>query len=259
MPVHWPRLFSATDHRFQMGLRMGDACSFWSTQDASGKMYAERQHWLDLNSALYRAEIPEGAPALAEARSWIRQWTATCEPDWVVLSEGLCEEPRVLGGEVVFPSSWSMPEKLGLPLSTVHGPVPGLEASLGKAIQTFLSRIQPEAAWERDNWGLSANPELNHHPSRALPGLTKEARLDTTWLRLEHQFLTRLPLSKALLFGIRVSHHRLDEWVADPDFATGLTRSLTTMTESIARYKGLLQARKSLVRELRLHFPPYLV
>lgn len=237
-----------------MGLRVGDAHSFWSTQDASGKVYAERQSWLAGNPALYRAEVAKGTPALDEARTWIRQWTATCEPDWIVLSEGLRDEPRVLGGEVVFPSSWSLPEKLGLPLSAVHGPVPGLEASLGKAIQTFLSRIQPAAAWERDNWGLSADAELNHHPSHDLPGLTKEACLETTWLRLERQFLTRLPVSQALLFGIRVSHHRLDELAANPDLAAGLTRYLESMPEELARYKGLLQARESLVNELRTRF-----
>ncbi|MEN3943388.1 heme-dependent oxidative N-demethylase subunit alpha family protein [Prosthecobacter sp. SYSU 5D2] len=253
MSPDWQRLFPATDHRFQMGLRLGDARSFWSTQDATGKVYSERQSWLDLDSAHYRAEIPDGAPALAEARTWIRQWTATCEPDWIVLSDGLRDEPRVLGGEVVFPSSWSLPEKVGLPLSAVHGPVPGLEASLGKAIQTFLSRIQPEAAWERDNWGLSADAELNHHPSRNLPGLDASARLHTTWLRLERQFLTRLPLSKALLFGIRVSHHRLDELAADPEVAAGLTRALETMEKNIAHYKGLQHAREPLLRELRSH------
>ena len=245
------RLFPATDHRFQMGLRQGDERAFWSTQDASGKVVAERQTWLASDHALYRAEVAEGIPALDEARAWIRQWTDTCEPDWIVLSEGLSDEPRVLGGEVVFPSSWSLPEKLGLPLSAVHGPVPGLEASLGKSIQTFLSRIQPEAAWERDNWGLSADDELNHHPSRHVPALDSSARLDNTWLRLERQFLTRLPLSKALFFGIRVSHHRLDVLAADPEVAAGLTRSLETMPEEVARYKGLVQARETLLGELR--------
>lgn len=247
----WQRLFPAAAYRFQMGLRVGDARTFWSNQDSTGRVHAERQSWLDSAPALYRAQVLEGLPALAEARDWIQQWTSACEPDWVVLSDGLTDEPRVLGGEVVFPSSWSLPEKLGLPLSAVHGPVPGLETALGKSIQTFFSRLAPDASWERDNWGLSADAELNHHPARRLPALDASARLATTWLRLERQFLTRLPLTGCLLFGIRVSHHRLDELVDVPSVAASLTRFLETMSEEVARYKGLILARESLLGELR--------
>ncbi|TDU81102.1 uncharacterized protein DUF3445 [Prosthecobacter fusiformis] len=246
----WQRLFPTVDHRFQMGLRVGDAADFWSVQDVSGEVRQQREKWLAEAPDLYSVQLPEASVAMEEARGWIRQQASQCEPDWVLLSEGVLNEPHVLGGEVVFPSSWSLPEKLGLPLSAVHGPVPGLEAELGKSIQVFLSRIQPDLAWERDNWGLSADAELNHHPSRRLPGLTEAARLDSTWLRLERQFLTRLPVSRALLFGIRVSNHRLDGLVTLPGVVAGLLKSLETMEPTVADYKGLAKSRASLIRDL---------
>ncbi len=251
MSIDWQRLFPLTDHRFQMGLRAGDAPGFWSKQDDSGQVWRERQRWLQKEPALYAVELAEGGAAMEEARAWIRQWSSQAEPDWVVLSSGAARDPVVLGGEVVFPSSWSLPEKLGRPLSQVHGPVPGLEISLGKSIQVFLNRIEPNAAWERDNWGLSADADLNHHPVRQVPALDASARLDKTWLRLERQFLTRLPVTRGLLFGIRVSHHRLDEVAATPGAAAGLSRALKTMSEEVAGYKGLLMARGPLIEELR--------
>lgn len=114
-----------------------------------------------------------------------------------------------------------------------------------------MSRIKPEAAWERSNWGLSADAALNHHPLLQLPRLNSNATLETTWLRLERQFLTRLPRSNAILFGIRVSNHRVDELVASfPLLAARLERALQTMPEPMAAYKSLAAARHSLIRQL---------
>lgn len=178
----------------------------------------------------------------------MRSWESEPEPDWVILSPDTESEPVVLAGEVVFPSMWSLPEKLGLPLSSVHAPVPGLQRAIGAGIQSFLARIDSGAEWERENWGLSAHQEMNNHPARCLPGLTAKARLDTTWVRLESQFFTRLPQTQCLLFGIRVTHHRLDELAALPGMAEGITRALRTMPDAVARYKGLALARDILAR-----------
>lgn len=248
----WKRLFPDADFRLPMGLRAGDAAAYWSSWDATGNLSAERQQWLSESPQWYCGCLPEAGLAMLEAQSWMRQWSAAPEPDWVLLSAETMDEPRVLAGEVVFPSSWSLPEKLGKRMSEVHGPVPALQSEIGAGIQTFLSKIAVGAAWERENWGLSADEELNHHPLSALKGLTSQARLETTWIRLEHQFLTRLPETKSLLFGIRVNHFRLDQVAADAGAARGIVRALETMSEAMARYKGLAEARASLIRQMQL-------
>lgn len=251
MTLDWQRLFPEADFRLPMGLRAGDAARFWSVWDVSGKLMAQRKRWLAEIPELFTGCVPAGDVGKREALTWMQSWAAVSEPDWVLLSGDLNGEPSVLAGEVVFPSSWSLPEKLGLPISAVHAPVPGLQTEIGTAIQTFLSRIECGAVWERDNWGLSADEELNHHPSRGLPGLTADARLETTWIRLERQFLTRLPQTRCLLFGIRVSHHRLDEAAALPGMNDRIARALQTMPEAVACYKGLSLARGALVTALR--------
>ncbi len=251
MTLDWQRLFPEADFRLPMGLRAGDAARFWSVWDVSGKLMAERKRWLAESPKHFSGCVPAGDAGKREALTWMQSWAAESEPDWVLLSGDLNGEPSVLAGEVVFPSSWSLPEKLGLPVSAVHAPVPGLQTEIGTAIQTFLSRIECGAAWERENWGLSADEELNHHPSRGLPGPTADARLETTWIRLERQFLTRLPQTRCLLFGIRVSHHRLDEVAALPLMSDRIARALQTMPEAVARYKGLSLARGALVTALR--------
>jgi len=248
MSPDWQKLFPAADFRLPMALRPGSAPAFWSPWDVTGKLLAERRRWLAKSPELFAASLRDVEPGKSEALAWMRSLESEPEPDWVLLSSDVEREPVVLAGEVVFPSMWSLPEKLGRPLSSVHAPVPGLQKALGASIQSFLARIESGAEWQRENWGMSAHQELNNHPARSLPGLTANARLETTWIRLESQFLTRLPQSRCLLFGIRVSHHRLDEVATLPDIGERIARALRTMPDAVAHYKGLALARDSLAR-----------
>lgn len=280
----WQRLFPEVDYRFQMSLRPGDEARFWKAGPDAAAVLRERRRWLAERPRLFAARLPEGAECVAEVLDRISRFmgdeardhsgdTGTpvagqepgrenpsdqgsldplialggqIEPDWVVLSPDAERDFPVVGGVVVFPSSWALAEKIGRPLHEVHQPAPGVNASLGKSISTFLSRLQPGVAWERENWGLAADEALNHHPEVPHARLDGSARLDTTWLRLERQILLRLPLTGGILFGIRVSNHRLDALAAIPGLAPRLARALATMPEDIVCYKGLAQARGAL-------------
>lgn len=260
----WKRLFPDSDHRLQMNLRPGDVLRYWAQSDDAGAVLRERRTWLAQTPERYVSVLPEGAAAVDEAIAFMLaqvslppapplQAAGELEPDWVILSGDAALSHPVIGGAVIFTSNWALEDKIGRPLHDVHAPVPGLQSSLGRQINTFLSRLQPGAAWERENWGLSAAPALNHHPAIARRRLDADATLDSTWLRLEEQFLTRLPASRAILFGIRVSNHRLDHLATQPGIAARLARALETMTEDVARYKGILPARDALVKQLDLH------
>lgn len=263
----WRRLLPDADYRLPMNLRAGDAARFWRYSEEAGAVIAERRRWMEAEPERYFGWVPDSAEPAAEAVAWLAAVTgqafagsaeAACgvEPDWAVLSGEATLGFPVLGGAVVFPSGWALEEKLGRPLAAVHAPVPGLETALGAQIGTFLARIAPGAAWERDNWGLSADPALNQHPSRPIRRMTAGATLAKTWLRLEQQFLTRLPQSGAILFGIRVTNHRLDQLVAEfPAVGPRLARALATMPDQLAAYKGLAPARLSLVGQLRVLSP----
>jgi len=158
---------------------------------------------------------------------------------------------QVVAGVVCFPSLWSLPEKAGRPIHEVHGPVPGLNAAVGRQIDTFLGRLAVGDEWERENWGLSADDALDHHPRHPRPALTGAATLDSTWLRRERQLFARLP-GGGLVFGIRVSAHRLDRLCAShPDLAPRIARALETMPEPVAAYKSVTHARAEIARRLR--------
>ncbi len=188
--------------------------------------------------------------------------TAARDFDWVLLRADKERVYRLVGGGVCFPSGWSLPEKMNQPLSGIHSPVPGLNQALGTQIDRFLAKLSPGHSAERENWGLSADSELNHHPSLKLKKLDSNATLKNTWLRVERQILFKLPERpdpsivwtrslSPIVFCIRVNNFLLNDIVVEPGAAERIAHVLQTMTEDVAVYKGIGAARAALIAQLK--------
>jgi len=283
MPSPTDPLRSLTDgsFRFQMSLRPGEGAPFFAPTPHHGEVMAERRTLLAAQAPRYAAAQPGTAGLLQATARLVREWTGgddglppvpaagdaaalgdwcaqagRCwEPDWVVMPRGEDGVYRLAAGCVCFPSGWALEDKLGRPLEEIHDPVPGLNAALGRQIHVFLERLKPGAVWWRDNWGLSADSALNHHPSLHLRPLTADARLTATWLRYEEQLLARLPESQDLLFGIRVGRVRLAEILPYPEVTRRLAEALRSMPDDVATYKGIAPARASLLAQLDAVIP----
>jgi hypothetical protein len=254
---NWLRLFPAADFRWSMSLLPGDGRDFFSQSRDGEAILRQRRRQLADRPGDY-AVLPAAAGDLvAEVLERFEAWQGrpfrdamdagtSLEPDWVLLRADAEGVFRVEAGLVCFPSHWSLPEKVGMSLEAVHGPVPGLNDALGRQIGIFLAKLAPGSEWERENWGLSANPELDHHPRHRWPRLTGGETLAEVWIRLERQLLVRLS-GGGILFGIHVSCHRLDEVAAAVEgLSERIARSLRTMPEGSARYKGVEKARLTL-------------
>lgn len=263
-------LFPPGDYRFQMRMVRGEIRDFFGARDSSGAILPERRRLLDEAPSRYSAMRSEAVTLLAEwielakaagiaggipseeatAGEALRRLGGGFEPDLLFLRpQG--GEFQLVAGCVCFPSSWSLEEKIGKPLSDIHSPVPGLNAQLAAPINQFLHRLAPGIAWCRENWGLSASPARNQHPSQRTPRLTAEATLEGTWLRVERQALVALPRSGGVCFGIRVESHPLTVVKADARAGEGLRRALETMPPEMADYKGIVVARERLIELLR--------
>ena len=264
--MSFARLFPAADYRHHLSVKRGDLKRFFAPPESDHSVIAERNRWLDESPSLYSAAFESAAPMISETAELLGAPAVTppadsvaavtdlgrrIEPDIVLLEKAPDGVFRVVAGCVCFPSSWSFPEKLGMPLDVVHSVVPDLNNAIGAPIANFLGRIQPGASWERSNWGLSASPERNQHPARQLPRLSAPVALENVWLRVEDQILSLLPGTKALLFGIRILTCSLAELRrTEPDAAAGLHRTLATLPEPMARYKNIAQVRPALVELL---------
>lgn len=273
-------LFPAEDYRFHFRFERGDPANFFQWTSEYARLTAERKHWIETTPERCLALLPEGVALLEETaafamlsgshgqensflesrvqESGLLTSTATLkrlgcgwEPDFLLLKPEPTGAVRLVAGCVCFPSSWSLEEKIGHPIESIHGVVPGLNAAIGPQIHGFLTKLHPGVAWLRSNWGLTRSPELNQHPSRNLPRLDNSITLEEVWLRVEHQALIALPQSNGVLFGIRLSVHPLGTIRADPELAPRLVRSLQTMPEPMAVYKGLGAAKDKLIQLLQ--------
>ncbi len=273
-PIDWRRLFPDSDFRFPMNLRRGDAKAFFAPEEQYPKrtIFDERSRWLGSED---RDEVWKYAAADADALKIVAQWVETfhlegeiftpvddaerlcaaaglaLEPDWLLLRPDQHGTYRMAAGAVCFPSGWALRETLGNPVEEIHAIVPGLNAALGRQIHAFLSKLAPETAFERDNWGLSADTELNHHSSRGLKKMDGSETLDSTWIRLERQVLYKLPCTDTIVFGIRVSNHLLRDVCEESDIAGRIVRALETMPREVAVYKGVGAARETLIAQLK--------
>lgn len=264
----WDRLLPEGDHRWMMRLRPGEAAAYFAPRDPTGAVLQERASLLASAPEHYTAWTPSAGPALDDTRALARdlgfslresqipaeamaELGRTWEPDFVWMHPGEDGIHRVTGGVVCFPSSWSLPDKLGLPMSAVHEPVPDLNAELGRKIDSFLSALKPGAAWTRENVGFSRDDRRNHHLSLPRRRLDETIREDEVWVRVEEQLLRKLAPGGSVLFGIRVDVYPLRMILEDPIGVVRLEQMLASLSPSAADYKGLGTAREALLGIVR--------
>ncbi len=260
----WERFFPAGDHRWTMGLRPGVAADFFATHAESGAICAERDRWLKEDAEAYAALLPEASPALRETLELARSLGTEIDqslPEWEqLLALGRAWEVdfawmhpdgegvhRLIGGVVCFPSTWALRDKLGLPMSEVHGPIPGLNAALARNIEIFFARQEPGSVWTRENASYSRDAELNHHPSRPRRPLDVTITAEEVFIRLEHQLLLKLPISGSILFGIRTEILPLTTLMLNRTAAARLSQLFSSISPAAAEYKGIATARSKLI------------
>jgi hypothetical protein len=141
---------------------------------------------------------------------------------------------RFGAGVVCFPSHWVPSEKLGLPMTEVHKPVPHYNEELAQRVDRFLDQLAPgRNAWRR-NWMIHASPQLHVPRPAAIGGSVPPQDL---WLRSERQVLWALPTTGGILFTIRTQQCPLKALVMRPDVASSLASSLRSAPNSLRAYR----------------------
>lgn len=167
---------------------------------------------------------------------------------------------RLVAGSLCFPSSWVLVEKFGRPLQDIHAPVPGFGPGTRPAelISRMFDGLQGQAV-ERYNWSIQSGDALYHplsdlqridratnRPSR-FPGGDIDAH---AFIRVERQTLRKLPLSRDILFTIRIHLDPLAVLARHPDRAT-LAASFADQLEALdlaqLDYKGMTSDRDRLI------------
>lgn len=157
-------------------------------------------------------------------------------------------------GMVTCPADWSIKFDAGMSFTQWHAPVP-MAHQLGvfeRALK-YLLNIQVDHPVRRLNWTMTINPRMDtsaetfHEWGHERSLVTPENIARMVHLRVELQFMPRLPRSNALLFGIRTYLISLEELASNPAWACRLHRVLRDLPEAIADYKGLTLYRQTVV------------
>lgn len=215
------------------------------------------------------------AQALAEARSLATTGPAMLADAPLVTASLMTQDDLILmrrsddgwrlaAGSLCFPSSWSLTEKFGKPLHHIHDPVPGFGTGTRPAdiISRMFDNLQGQAV-ERFNWSVQANDAL-YHPLSDRQRIARSAERQSTFpngdlnahafIRVERQTLRKLPLSRDILFTIRIYLDPLAVLARHPDrarVAAGFATQLGELDDAQLDYKGLTADRERLVAFLR--------
>ncbi len=167
-----------------------------------------------------------------------------------LVQEDLCvmqnsaDGPLLTAGVLCFPSRWRLLEKIGKPLSAVHGPVPLYADRLARAVDRFMRHLKAGPIASRLNWSVLDDPALFQPTGKwrvdGATGITGDNAGDRLYLRVERQTLRRLPGSEAVLFGIRVHCYKLAAVIDRPTRAGELAAAVRALPRDIAHYKSML-------------------
>ena len=126
----------------------------------------------------------------------------------------------------------------------VHGPVPFYADRLAGPVDRFMRHLKPGHIASRLNWSLLDDPALFQPGGKwrveASTDITAENAGSRVFLRVERQTLRRLPVSGAVLFGIRVHVYPLEQVIDRPERAAALAAAVAALPTEIQHYKSLL-------------------
>ena len=172
------------------------------------------------------------------------------QEDWCLLWKPEDEDEHVLiGAALLFPSRWSLAEKMGKPLIAIHQRVPQYDDSLAPRVQRFFDAIQPGRALVRANWLVHTTPELHQPLTEAAKAKRDREPKDKHYLRVERQTLIRLPHSGAVVFGIKTVVTATQDLA--PDQRAGLLKAMEDTPDEIANYHGGLAYHRAAIEALR--------
>ncbi len=142
-----------------------------------------------------------------------------------------------------FPARWRLMDKMGLPMSGIHKPVPDYSEKLSRPVDSFFNRIQVDRPFWRVNWSLTTDPTLfqpvRQKNSTSEISITSENAGDKVYMRCERQTLRRLPDTGWILFTIKTYLDKISKLHKYPKEAQNLSSLLRSAPDSLLSYKNI--------------------
>ncbi len=222
---------------------------------------AARLFTTDEQRALFEANLLRSA-AGQDSQAPLKLASLLVQEDLILMRRGE-DGWRLAAGALCFPSSWSLLEKFGRPLNEIHAPVPGFAAGTRNAdlIERMFDKLAQPVL--RYNWSIQAGDALYRPLSnvgridRATQRPSKFPDGDINahcFIRVERQTLCKLPVSRDILFTIRIHLEPLRLLAGHPDrvaLAASFAQQLAELDQAQLDYKGMTADRDRLIERLR--------
>ncbi len=128
----------------------------------------------------------------------------------------------LVAGALVFPNHWSLDDKIGKHMASIHQPVDGYAELLDARVDRFFDRLAPGRPVWRRNWFVHDEPDLfAPDPVEARP-IDQLDEVPSLWIRSEFQTLNRLAFGDAIVFTVRTHVAPFDAVTARPDVADAM-------------------------------------
>ena len=117
----------------------------------------------------------------------------------ILQSEG--GEHHLTGAILCFPASWTLVQKLGRAMTSIHIPVDSYTPEMAARVQRMFDVIRVEQGLWRMNFLTYATDAL-HHPLPEEAPRERSKTIEKPFVRCERQCLIRLPKTRAVVFTI---------------------------------------------------------
>ena len=142
-----------------------------------------------------------------------------------------------------FPARWRLMDKMGLPMSGIHKPVPDYSEKLSRPVDSFFNRIDVDRPVWRVNWSLTTDPTMfqpvrQKHSASEL-SITSQNAGEKVYMRCERQTLRRLPDTGWILFTIKTYLDKVSKLHKYPKEAQNLSSLLRSAPNTLLSYKNI--------------------
>lgn len=176
------------------------------------------------------------------------------QEDLLLLQEQAPQAWHLTAASLSFPSKWRLQEKAGKRLDAIHGPVPGFGPGARNAalMARMFTKMKTDKPMLRHNWTLDSQSQLFRPHGAALSGPGSEPlRL----IRVERQTLYKLPISKAVVFGIHIYLDPLEALRGRPALVQQIIEQLEQLNPDQAAYKNFGHGIAPAIAQLRAIIP----
>lgn len=142
---------------------------------------------------------PDGVAVPVDRARVLRTLARLCQEDFCLLQKR-GEEHVLTAAALLFPSSWTLSEKIGRPLSVIHDPVEPYDPEVARRVQRLFDGVRAGRPLWRVNALPYEAPDLFH--PRRMAEKPPRPGAEAPYVRAERQCLLRLPETGAVVFTI---------------------------------------------------------